>query len=62
MFNYTYNNMEFNRIKNILFVAFLLFVAVKGSAQITIEKPTFPFTQICANASFTSFDVTFKSS
>lgn len=60
MFNYTYNNMEFNRIKNILFVAFLLFVAVKGSAQITIEKPTFPFTQICANASFNSFEVTFK--
>lgn len=29
-------------------------------AQITIGKPTFPFTQICANASFNTFDVNFS--
>ena len=52
--------MKRKRIKNILFIAFLLLAVVQGSAQITIEKPTFPFTQICANASFNNFEVTFK--
>ena len=52
--------MKSKRIKNILFIAFLLLAVVQGSAQITIEKPTFPFTQICANASFNNFEVTFK--
>lgn len=32
----------------------------KINAQIAIGKPTFPFTQICANPSFNTFDVTFS--
>lgn len=32
----------------------------KIQAQIAIGKPTFPFTQICANPSFNTFDVTFS--
>lgn len=54
MFNKTNTNM-----KNILFIAVLLFAVVQGSAQ-TIDKPTFVFTQICANSSHNTFKVTFK--
>ena len=32
----------------------------KLQAQIAIGKPTFPFTQICANPSFNTFDVNFS--
>ena len=59
MFNKTNTNMKNKSIKNILFAAFLLFAVVKGSAQ-TIDKPTFSFTQICADSSFNTFGVTFN--
>ena len=42
--------MKSKRIKNILFTAFLLFAVVKGSAQTFIDKPSFVFTQICADS------------
>ena len=42
--------MKSKRIKNILFIAFLLFAVVKGSAQTFIDKPNLNFTQICADS------------
>jgi hypothetical protein len=45
--------------KKILLISFLVFSLIgKLSAQI-IEKPTFQFSQICANAAFKTFNVSF---
>ena len=46
--------------KKILLISFLVF-SLTGtlSAQNSIEKPTFQFSQICANAAFKTFNVSF---
>jgi hypothetical protein len=46
--------------KKILLISFLVsFLMGKLSAQNSIEKPTFQFSQICANAAAKTFDVSF---